>query len=1172
MLLVFAVALSGVATAQDAPAKENVEERTETRSNDNPEQAPAKPSAETFSRLTGKAEREGSVRVIVGLRADSVPEGRLSRTQRANQRNEIESAQSRLRTSLDRTGYRTLRQYDTVPAIALKVSPRALEALRRSPLVTDIAEDLPTSVTQAESTETTMAESTGMNLAESTAIVQAPAMWDNGFTGSGQVIAVLDTGVDSSHPFLSGKVVEEACFTSESEKAPSDRGDCPNGRRTQFGTGSAAPCSFHLEKCKHGTHVAGIAAGQGQYLFPEGRNSGVAKDSNIMPVQVFSNCADAGGDPCTTSYASDQMSALEHVYNLRNVYDFASVNLSLNADKMFPSRCDDEIPHYKLLIDNLKDAGIATVVSSGNNGSKDSISWPACISSAVSVGSTTQSDGLSSFSNSASFLSLLAPGGEVESGIVSSVPGGGFDADWGTSMAAPHVAGAWALLKQKYPEASVDTILSALQGTGTPVTDTRGLFGGTGITKPRINIADAATKLEPGAIVDNGTIKLGINPEGYLNVPGDTPSPDGTSEVGLRYLPTGAEATAPGCECEGWGVADAASGTTGYANKYTDGGANNMTLVDFTSTTSSAVSVVDVGSTFRVTHDYHPSAATPNLYEVDVTIQNTSPVTVDARYRRVMDWDIEPTAFSEYVTVNGGTSSALLFSSDDGFASANPLAGPSGANTGNFVDAGPGDLGALFDFGFGFLSPGESKKFKIFYGAAGTEEAAEAALRAAGAEAFSLAQPSTADGPTLGTPNTFVFGFSGVGGQPALRPADLSVSMSDSPDPATVGRELTYTLKATNGGPGPATNVAVEDVLPANVEFVSASASRGTCDGTATVTCGVGNLASGASATVTIRVKPTASAVPSISNTATVKGMEADPNSANDSVTESTAVNEPDTTPPETNITSGPSGLVNSNSARFSFSSSEANSTFWCKLDSGTFSACASPKSYSGLANGSHTFTVRANDGAGNADATPATRTWTVDTAAPGGTVKINGGAAYTKSASVRLSLSATDPAPASGLAGMRFMNDGGGSWSAWQPYATTKSWTLRNANGTRTVYVQYKDRAGNVSTSALDRIILDTVEPTISGMSPKPGSTVTDTTPTIKATAKDNLTNLQKNSIRLYVNGALISASKYSYSTMTDVLAYNSPRLSKGKKTVKVVVIDAAGNVGARSWYFTIK
>ena len=90
------------------------------------------------------------------------------------------------------------------------------------------------------------------------------------------------------------------------------------------------------------------------------------------------------------------------------------------------------------------------------------------------------------------------------------------------------------------------------------------------------------------------------------------------------------------------------------------------------------------------------------------------------------------------------------------------------------------------------------------------------------------------------------------------------------------------------------------------------------------------------------------------------------------------AASPPDSTPPDTTITSGPSGTVGSSTATFSFSSTEANSTFVCKLDAGPFEPCSSPRTYSGLTNGSHTFSVAATDPAGNQDPDPASRTWTV--------------------------------------------------------------------------------------------------------------------------------------------------------------------------------------------------
>jgi len=90
-----------------------------------------------------------------------------------------------------------------------------------------------------------------------------------------------------------------------------------------------------------------------------------------------------------------------------------------------------------------------------------------------------------------------------------------------------------------------------------------------------------------------------------------------------------------------------------------------------------------------------------------------------------------------------------------------------------------------------------------------------------------------------------------------------------------------------------------------------------------------------------------------------------------------------DTTPPNTSITSGPASSTTAKTANFTFSSSERRSTFECKLDSGSYGACISPKAYSGLGLGSHRFSVRAKDRTGNVDPTPATRGWTVNAVTP---------------------------------------------------------------------------------------------------------------------------------------------------------------------------------------------
>src|SRR5207253_815058 len=144
--------------------------------------------------------------------------------------------------------------------------------------------------------------------------IEADQVWDTGFDGTGQMIAVLDTGVDSAHPFLAGKVVEEACYSSSQPGLSQSL--CPSGANEQIGAGAATPCT--LIGCEHGTHVAGIAAGGSSdpsHPFP-----GVAKGAELMAVQVFTSVIDAascgGAAPCVGAFSSDIIAGLERVYTI----------------------------------------------------------------------------------------------------------------------------------------------------------------------------------------------------------------------------------------------------------------------------------------------------------------------------------------------------------------------------------------------------------------------------------------------------------------------------------------------------------------------------------------------------------------------------------------------------------------------------------------------------------------------------------------------------------------------------------------------------------------------------------------------------------------------------------------------------------------------------------------
>ena len=291
------------------------------------------------------------------------------------------------------------------------------------------------------------------------------------------------------------------------------------------------------------------------------------------------------------------------------------------------------------------------------------------------------------------------------------------------------------------------------------------------------------------ATIGNGTVVLGVNGEGSLNSPweggitvgGDvfpTSDPSGIYNVGLRPASNlSAASTEPGCLCEGWGtyIKNTGTGLDGnvYANKASG---TSATVVSFTveDDRSAAASVTtDTNGRVRVTHDYHPSPVA-NLYAVDVTIENLTSETMDeVVYRRAMDWDIYPTYFSEYVTIQGWPADNLLHSGDNGFVSTNIKSYPGASGfpaNANFTDSGPTDHGAMFDFQFDPLGPGESVTFVTYYGVATNEANAIAALSLAGAEVYSLGQQS--GDPSGGTPFTFMFGFSGVGGEPPPPPPD----------------------------------------------------------------------------------------------------------------------------------------------------------------------------------------------------------------------------------------------------------------------------------------------------------------------------------------------------------------------------------------------------------------
>ena len=321
------------------------------------------------------------------------------------------------------------------PAFAAEIDSEDLDALRNDPRVRAVAID------------------TGGSggLTESLPFINVPAVHAQGIDGRGTTVAVLDSGIDTDHPAFAGRIAAEACFCDNLNGT----GCCPGGAIETSGPGSAE------DDQGHGTHVAGIV-------------SGVAPATNLVAVKVL--------DSANRFRSFTQIyRALEWVADNRP--DVDAINMSLGSDMLFT---DAECGSYAIawgmqpVVERLRAHGVLIAASSGNNGEVRRMWLPACMADVLGVGATfDNADTVATFSNSSPSLDLLAPGVS----ITSTARGGGTTTLSGTSMAAPHVAGLIALMKQTAGHAfPSDSIQTLLQTNGKPVTDARN-----GITTPRID-------------------------------------------------------------------------------------------------------------------------------------------------------------------------------------------------------------------------------------------------------------------------------------------------------------------------------------------------------------------------------------------------------------------------------------------------------------------------------------------------------------------------------------------------------------------------------------------------------------------------------------------------------------------------------------------------------------
>ena len=394
-----------------------------------------------------------------------------------------------------------IHQFDTLPGMSAEVTADGLDALLNQPQVAAVALDMPVQSL----------------LSESSVFINVDDVRQTyGFSGKGVNLAVLDTGIDTTHPDLAGSVIAQQCFNKNSTCLPND----------------TTTSSSAQDENGHGTHVSGVIASQGQ-----NSPQGIAPDTGIVAVRVL----DGNG----AGYTSDVLAGIDWILNNQDSLNVKIINLSLGGGS-YSGICDETDANtqlYAAAVNAAKQVGITIFAASGNDGKSEEMVAPACVGGIVAVGNVYDADlpegrwptctdtnvtanQVACSSNSSSALDLLAPGVSINSTRL----GGGQSTESGTSIASPHAAAVAALMLQANPDLNPMQIETVLKETGVASADPRN-----NRTTPRIDALAAVSAVAMTSVIQiTGTVQL----------EGRTIYSDTSIFVGSKACPTAGEETA----------------------------------------------------------------------------------------------------------------------------------------------------------------------------------------------------------------------------------------------------------------------------------------------------------------------------------------------------------------------------------------------------------------------------------------------------------------------------------------------------------------------------------------------------------------------------------------------------------------------------------------------------
>ena len=323
--------------------------------------------------------------------------------------------------------------------------------------------------------------------------VNAQTLWNNGFFGEGATIAMIDQGVNLTHPYFQGQIIDGYCYVEVTSSYL-----CPNGTREQSGVEAASQRkigSLYVASEDHGNMVAGIVAGNPQPDAP----GGIAPQANILMANVDLTL-------------NGILAALNYIDQRKEELNIVALSMSWGGYFQEIPRewlqCDTnpQLQAMATILKSLRQGGVIPFASAGNTPTLDVATsvFPSCLQDAVAVGSVNSSNEVSWYVTMSGKVELLAPDYTISANTFS------YSKASGTSAASPLVAGSYALLRQAFPQHGAEQVLSAMKVSGKPIDDV--------IRKniPMVDLAAAYTLLtntEP-----NGAIVPVANPDQVLNV------------------------------------------------------------------------------------------------------------------------------------------------------------------------------------------------------------------------------------------------------------------------------------------------------------------------------------------------------------------------------------------------------------------------------------------------------------------------------------------------------------------------------------------------------------------------------------------------------------------------------------------------------------------------------